>query len=120
MCPGKSPTVLVWTIWYCRCCSPKLNGKAASLFFRKSLTYVTLLRALRPDVGGWVTLSPRYWAGRPSDIDGGRAPYAAALVCDPSWSSKLACCLTRQCKRICTKAETSQSTSLQVTTYPPP
>src|SRR5712675_2821340 len=25
---------------------------------------VTLLRALRPDVGGWVTLSPRYWAGR--------------------------------------------------------
>src|SRR5712671_3816332 len=28
---------------------------------------VTLLRALRPDIGGWVTLSPRYWAGVPSD-----------------------------------------------------
>src|SRR5882757_6452467 len=50
-CPGKSPTALVRTIWYCWCCSPKLNGKAASLSFRKSLTYVTLLRALRPDVG---------------------------------------------------------------------
>jgi len=26
-----------------------------------------------------MTLSPRYWAGKPSDIDGGRAPYAAVL-----------------------------------------
>jgi len=32
---------------------------------------VTLLRALRPDVGGWVTLSPRYWAGRPSSYGWG-------------------------------------------------
>src|SRR5882672_1283344 len=31
----------------------------------KGSSHVTLLRALRPDVGGWVTLSPRYWAGRP-------------------------------------------------------
>src|SRR5712672_3125168 len=69
---------------------------------------VTLLRALRPDIGGWVTLSPRYWAGKPSDMDGGWAPYSAVLNCDPSWSSKLARCLTRQCKRICAKAETSQ------------
>ena len=38
---------------------------------------VTLLRALRPDVGEWVTLSPRYWAGRPSNNDGGQAPYSA-------------------------------------------
>ena len=38
---------------------------------------VTLLRALRPDVGGWVTLSPKYWTGVPSD--GGRAPYSAVL-----------------------------------------
>jgi len=38
---------------------------------------VMLLWALRPDVGGWVTLSPRYWAGRPSDNDGGQAPYSA-------------------------------------------
>src|SRR5712672_2646530 len=51
--------------------SPKLNGKAASLVSEKSLTYVTLLRALRPDIGGWVTLSPRYWAGVPSDGGGG-------------------------------------------------
>jgi len=51
---------------------------------------VTLLRALRPDVGGWVTLSPKYWAGEPSDTDGGRAPYSAVLTGDPSWSSKLA------------------------------
>src|SRR5712671_3432959 len=29
---------------------------------------------------------------------------------DLSWSSKLACCLTRQCKRICTKAERDEST----------
>src|SRR5712671_2935157 len=56
----------------------------------------------------WVTLSPRYWVGRPSDTDGGRAPYAAVLSNDPSWSSKLARCLVRQCKRICAKAETSQ------------
>ena len=70
--------------------------------------FVTLLRALRPDVGRWVTLSPRYWAGEPSDMDGGRAPYSAVPNCDPSWSSKLARCLTRQCKRICAKAETSQ------------
>ena len=41
---------------------------------------VTLLRALRPDVGGWVTLSPWYWAGRPSDSDGGWAPYSAVLT----------------------------------------
>src|SRR5882757_144060 len=54
---------------------------------------VTLLRALRPDVGGWVTLSPKYWAGKPLDTDGGRAPYAAVLDGDPSWSSKLACYL---------------------------
>jgi len=54
---------------------------------------VTLLRALRPDVGGWATLSPRYWAGEPSEMDGGRAPYAAVLNGDPSWSSKLAYCL---------------------------
>jgi len=67
---------------------------------------VMLLRALRPDVGGWVTLSSRYWAGRPSDTDGGWAPYSAVLNCDPSWSSKLARCLTQQCKRICAKAET--------------
>ena len=40
--------------------------------------FVTLLRALRPDVGGWVTLSPRYWTGVPSD--GGRAPYSAVLM----------------------------------------
>src|SRR5712671_1307727 len=70
------------------------------------LRIVTLLRALRPDVGGWVTLSPRYWTGVPSD--GGRAPYSAVLDKDLSWSSKLACCLARQCKRICAKAETSQ------------
>jgi len=69
---------------------------------------VTLLRALRPDIGGWVTLSPRYWAGRPSDIDGGRAPYSAVRTSDPSWSSKLARCLSQQCKRMCAKAETSQ------------
>jgi len=43
---------------------------------------VTLLRALRPDVGGWVTLSPWYWAGRPLVTDGGRTPYAAVLNCD--------------------------------------
>ena len=55
---------------------------------------VTLSWALRPDIGGWVTLSPRYWAGKPSGTDGGRAPYSAVLNCDPSWSSKLACCLT--------------------------
>jgi|SRR5712671_2381990 len=67
---------------------------------------VTLLRALRPDVGGWVTLSPRYWAGVPSD--GGRAPYSAVLDKDLSWSSKLVHCLSRQDKRICSKAETSQ------------
>src|SRR5712675_3646432 len=58
---------------------------------------VFLLRALRPDVGGWVTLSPRYWTGVPSD--GGRAPYSAVLGEDLSWSSKLARCLSRQCKR---------------------
>ena len=69
---------------------------------------VMLLWVLRPDIGGWVTLSPRYWAGKPLDTDGGRAPYAAVLDCDPSWSSKLVCCLTQQCKRICAKAETSQ------------
>src|SRR5712675_1586091 len=67
---------------------------------------VTLLRALRPDVGGWVTLSPRYWTGVPSD--GGRAPYSAVLKDDLSWSSKLVCCLSRQYKRMCAKAETSQ------------
>src|SRR5712672_3714581 len=67
---------------------------------------VTLLRALRPDVGGWVTLSPEYWTGVPSD--GGRAPYSAVPDKDLSWPSKLACCLSRQCKRICAKAETSQ------------
>ena len=49
-------------------------------FLRKSLTYVTLLRALRPDVGGWVTLSPWYWADRPSTTDGGRAPYSAVPI----------------------------------------
>jgi len=43
-------------------------------------TSVTLLRALRPDVGGWVTLSPRYWTDEPSDNDGGRAPYSAVRV----------------------------------------
>src|SRR5712671_6418202 len=69
---------------------------------------VTLLRALRPDVGGWVTLSPRYWTGVPSDTDGGRAPYSAVLDEDLSWSSKLAYCLSQQCKRICAKAETCQ------------
>ena len=53
-----------------------------------------------------MTLSPRYWAGEPSGTDGGRAPYAAVLSCDPSWSSKLAYCLAQQCKRICTKAVT--------------
>src|SRR5882672_11440584 len=94
-------------MWYRLNWSPKLNGKAASLVSEKSLTYVTLLRALRPDVGEWMTLSPKYWADKPS-IDGGRAPYAAVLSCDPSWSSKLAYCLTRQYKRICAKAETSQ------------
>src|SRR5712671_6207423 len=72
------------------------------------LVCVTLLWALRPDVGGWVTLSPRYWAGEPSDTSGGQAPYSAVLDCDLSWSSKLARCLTRQCKRICAKAETNQ------------
>jgi len=69
---------------------------------------VTLLRALRPDIGGWVTLSPRYWTGVPSDTSGGRAPYSAVLDSDLSWSSKLARCLSRQCKRICAKAETNQ------------
>src|SRR5882757_10710495 len=49
-----------------------------------------MLQVLRPDVGGWVTLSPKYWAGEPSDTDGGRAPYSAVLTGDPSWSSKLA------------------------------
>jgi len=67
---------------------------------------VTLLWALRPDVGGWVTLSPKYWTGVPSD--GGRAPYLAVLGKDLSRSSKLARCLPRQCKRMCAKAETSQ------------
>src|SRR5712672_154483 len=67
---------------------------------------VTLLRALRPDVGGWVTLSPRYWTGVPSG--GGRAPYSAVLDKDLSWSSKLARCLSRQYKRMCAKADTSQ------------
>jgi len=69
-------------------------------------TIVTLLRALRPDVGGWVTLSPKYWTGVPSD--GGQAPYSAVLGKDLSQSSKLARCLSRQCKRMCAKAETSQ------------
>jgi len=76
--------------------------------FAHQIVCVTLLRALRPDVGGWVTLSPRYWTGVPSGTDGGRAPYSAVLDEDLSWSSKLACCLPRQCKRICAKAETSQ------------
>src|SRR5712671_2052914 len=67
--------------------------------------HVMLLWALRPDVGGWVTLSPRYWAGRPSNTDGGQAPYSVVPNGDPSWSSKLARCLMRQCKRICAKAE---------------
>src|SRR5882757_8530315 len=105
-CVGKSLELLVWTAWYVLYWSPKLNGKAASLVSEESLTYVTLLRALRPDVGGWVTLSPRYWTGVPSD--GGRAPYSAVLKDDLSWSSKLVCCLARQYKRICAKAETSQ------------
>src|SRR5712675_3550227 len=83
---GRSLEFLVWTAWYVLYWSPKLNGKAASLVCRKSLTYVTLLRALRPDVGGWVTLSPKYWTGVPSDTDGGRAPYSAVLDCDLSWS----------------------------------
>jgi len=33
---------------------------------RRHTPDVTLLRALRPDVGGWVTLSPKYWTGVPS------------------------------------------------------
>src|SRR5712671_414077 len=107
-CVGRSLEFLVWTAWYVLYWSPKLNGKAASLVCRRSLTYVTLLRALRPDVGGWVTLSPRYWTGVPSDADGGRAPYSAVLDEDLSWSSKLAYCLSQQCKRICAKAETCQ------------
>ena len=40
--------------------------------------------------------------------DGGRAPYSAVLTEDLSWFSKLARCLSRQCKRMCAKAETSQ------------
>jgi len=36
-----------------------------------------------------MTLSPKYWAGMPSD-DRGQAPYSAVLTCDPSRSSKLA------------------------------
>jgi len=35
---------------------------------------VTLLRALRPDVGRWVTLSPRYWTGKPSRLMGAGLP----------------------------------------------
>jgi len=38
---------------------------------------VMLLQALRPDVGRWMTLSPWYWADRPSDGNGGQAPYSA-------------------------------------------
>src|SRR5712671_3013157 len=87
---------------------------------RSPALHVTLLRALRPDVGGWVTLSPRYWAGKPSVTDGGRAPYAAVLSCDPSWSSKLARCLTQQCKRKCAKAKTSQRRVFQIVSYPAP
>src|SRR5712671_3882392 len=41
---------------------------------RKRIQDVTLLRALRPDVGRWVTLSPRYWAGEPSDTMGAGLP----------------------------------------------
>src|SRR5712671_4687592 len=71
---GRSRELLVWTSWYVLYWSPKLNGKAASLVSKESLTYVTLLRALRPDVGEWVTLSPRYWAGKPSRLMGAGLP----------------------------------------------
>ena len=108
-CHGELPTIRTTSPTTIPLRSKILEGQEAHhMTLEKWRPLVTLLRALRPDVGRWVTLSPKYWAGRPSDIDGGRAPYAAVLSCDPSWSSKLACCLTRQRKRICTKAETSQ------------
>jgi len=44
---------------------------------------VTLLRALRPDVGGrGVTLSRRYWAGVPSGLMGAGLPTRWFLNCD--------------------------------------
>src|SRR5712672_2045865 len=65
-----------WTRWTSsHQCSPQ--GSFVNHTNHLRVLLVTLLRALRPDVGGWVTLSPRYWAGRPSDDDGGRAPYSA-------------------------------------------
>jgi len=39
-----------------------------------SMSIVTLLQVLRPDIGKWVTLSPKYWAGEPSDMVGARLP----------------------------------------------
>src|SRR5712671_5589159 len=80
----------------------QVNGPVPRTYSCNALTGV---KARRWRVGD---LSPRYWAGEPSDTDGGRAPYAAVLICDPSWSSKLVHCLTRQYKRICAKAEMSQ------------
>jgi len=61
---------------------PFLYVKTRHSLFLTVGFYVTLLWALRPDVGGWVTLSPRYWTGVPSYADGGRAPYSAVLDCD--------------------------------------
>jgi len=87
---------------------------------------VTLLRALRPDIGSLSSLSlvervTCGWQRR-----GGRAPYSAVLLCtsttryDPRWSSKLAIVKRDLCKKICTKAEVTQRRSLKVMTYPSP
>src|SRR5712672_648160 len=76
---------------------------------------LTGVKARRWRVG--LTLSPcKYWTGVPSD--GGRAPYSAVPIVDLSWSSKLARCLSRQCKRMCAKAETNSAMSLVLSNVP--
>jgi len=96
--PVTIPLRSIWvTVLWLRCPSRlcHISRLAFETFTRvASACTVMLLQALRPDVGRWVTLSPRYWAGRPSITDGGRAPYSAVLNCDPSWSSKLVRCLS--------------------------
>src|SRR5712672_4237139 len=60
----------------------QVNGPVPRTYSCNALTGV---KARRWRVGD---LSPRYWAGVPSDTDGGQAPYSAVLDSDLRWSSK--------------------------------
>src|SRR5712671_5095227 len=84
--------------------SSSSSGIKSGLRDNPSCNALAGVKARRWRVGDFESLS----TGLACLLVGGRAPYSAVLNEDLSWSSKLARCLSRQCKRICAKAETSQ------------